>query len=59
VRLVDFGIALLQGRVLLFGRGDHLSRHLQRCRIVRQGGEVDLHDSITIDAAESALITPA
>jgi hypothetical protein len=59
VQLVDFGIALLQGGVLLFGRGDHLAQHLlQRCRIVRQGGEVDLHASIVINAAESVPMTP-
>jgi hypothetical protein len=32
---------------------------LQRCGIVRQGGEVDLHDSIMINAVESAPMTPA
>jgi len=60
VQLVDFGIALLQGGLLLFGRGDHLAQHLlQRGGIVRQGGEVDLHASIMINAAESAPMTPA
>lgn len=64
VQLVDFGIALLhrvlQSGVLLFGRGDHLAQHLlQRCGIVRQGGEVDLHASIMINAVESAPMTPA
>jgi hypothetical protein len=47
------------GGLLLFGRGDHLAQHLlQRCGIVRQGGEVDLHDSIMINAVESAPMTP-
>jgi hypothetical protein len=60
LQLVDFGIALLQGGVLLFGRSDHLAQHmLQRCRIVTQGGEVDLHASIMINAAESVPMTPA
>ena len=60
VQLVDFGIALLQSRLLLFGCGDHIAQHLlQRGRIVRQGGEVDLHDSIMINAVESAPMTPA
>jgi hypothetical protein len=64
VQLVDFGIALLhrnlQGCLLLLGRSDHLTQHLlQRCGIVRQGGEVDLHASIVINAVESAPMTPA
>ena len=60
VQLVDFGIALLQSGLLLFSRGDRLAQHLlQRGGIVRQGGEVDLHDSIMINAVESAPMTPA
>jgi hypothetical protein len=59
VQLVDFGIALLQSGLLLFSRGDRLAQHLlQRGGIVRQGGEVDLHDSIMINAVESAPMTP-
>jgi hypothetical protein len=51
---------VLQGRVLLFGRGDYLAQHLlQYGGIVRQGGEVDLHASIMLDAAESVPMTPA
>jgi hypothetical protein len=60
LQLVDFGIALLQGGLLLFSRDNHIAQHLlQRGRIVRQGGEVDLHDSIMINTAESAPMTPA
>ena len=60
VQLVDFGIALLQGGLLLFSRSDDLTQHLlQRCRIVRQGGEVNLHDRIMTNAVESAPMTPA
>ena len=52
LQLVDLGIALLQSRVLLFSRGNHLAQHLlQRGRIVRQSGEIDLHASILINAA--------
>jgi hypothetical protein len=41
VQFVDFSIALPQGGLLLFNRGDDLTQHLlQRGRIVRQGGEV-------------------
>jgi hypothetical protein len=50
---------MLQGRLLPFGRADHIAQHLlQRCRIVRQSGEVDLHNNIMINAAESAPMTP-
>jgi hypothetical protein len=50
---------LLQGGLLLFSRDDDLTQHLlQRGGIVRQGGEVDLHDSIMINAVESAPMTP-
>ena len=60
VQLVDLGIALLQGRLLLLSRAGHLAQHLlQRCGIIRQGGEIDLHASIMISAAESAPMTLA
>jgi hypothetical protein len=64
VQLVDFGIALLhrdlQGCLLLLGRSDHLAQHLlQRGWVVRQGGEIDLHAGIMINAVESAPMTPA
>jgi hypothetical protein len=62
VQLVDLGIALLhrvlQGRVLLLGRGDDLAQHLlQHCGVVRQGGEIDLHASILLNAAEPVPMT--
>lgn len=60
VQLVDLGITLLQRRLLLLCRGDHLTQHLlQRCGIIRQGGEINLHASIMISAAESAPMTLA
>jgi hypothetical protein len=38
--------------VLLLGRGDHFAQQvLQRCRVVRQGGEVDVHERIVAGAA--------
>ena len=59
LQLVDLGIALLhrilQHGVLLLGRGNHLAQQvLQRCRIVRQCGEVDVHARSIADAAASA-----
>ena len=63
VQLVDLGIALLhrilQDGVLLLGRGNHLAQQvLQRCRVVGQGGEVDLHANSIADAAASAEMNP-
>jgi hypothetical protein len=48
LQLVDFGIALLHGNlqdgVPLLDRGGHFAQQmLQRCGVVRQGGEVDVH----------------
>jgi hypothetical protein len=41
--------------VLLLGCGDHrVQQMLQRCRAVRQGGEVDVHARSIADAAASA-----
>jgi len=59
LQLVDLGIALLhrflQHAVLLFGRGDHrVQQMLQRCGVVRQGGEVDVDARSIADAAVSA-----
>jgi hypothetical protein len=59
LQLVDLGIALLhrilQDGVLLLGRGEHRAQQmLQRCRVVRQGGEVDVHGRSIAGAAASA-----
>ncbi len=59
LQLVDFGIALLHGvlqdGVLLLGRGGHFAQQmLHRCRVVRQGGEVDVHTRKTAGATASA-----
>jgi len=56
LQLFDFRIPLLhcvlQDSVLLLGRGDHFAQQvLQRCRVVRQGGEVDVHERIVAGAA--------
>jgi hypothetical protein len=58
LQLVDLGIALLhrflQHAVLLFGGGNHLAQQvLQRCGIVGQCGEVDLHANSIADAVAS------
>ena len=63
-QLVDLCITLthraLQYRLLLLRRSDRLTQHLlQGLRVVRQGGEVDWHVGIMINAAESAPMTPA
>jgi hypothetical protein len=45
----------LQHAVLLLGCGDHrVQQMLQHCRVVRQGGEVDVHARSIADAATSA-----
>jgi hypothetical protein len=49
----------LQDAVLLLGRGKHLAQQvLQRCGIVGQCGEVDLHANSIAYAAASAEMNP-
>jgi hypothetical protein len=46
--------------VLPLGRGDYLAQQmLQRCRVVRQGGEVDWHANSIADTAAPAEMNPA
>jgi hypothetical protein len=46
---------MLQDGVLLLGRGNYLAQQvLQRCGVVGQCGEVDLHTNSIADAAASA-----
>jgi hypothetical protein len=60
MQLVDLSIALLQDRLLLLGCGDYLAQYLlQRCGVIRQGREIDLHASIMMNPAESLPMTPA
>jgi hypothetical protein len=59
LQFVDLGIALLhrflQHAALLLGCGDHrVQQMLQRCGIVGQCGEVDLHANTIAEAAASA-----
>ena len=63
LQLVDLGIAFLhralQARLLLLGCDDHLAQQvLQRCGVVRQGGEVDVHTRSIADAAASVEMNP-